>query len=58
MSDKKQTPSQPNRPALEHYRDSGIAILKRDISESNSVTISQRVPITPAPARPPERDKK
>lgn len=56
MTDEKQTPSQPSRPALEQHRE--IAILKRDISESNSVTISQRVPITPAPARPPERDKK
>lgn len=34
------------------------AALTRQINNSNTTTVSQRVPITPAPPRPPERDEK
>ncbi len=51
--EKKQQPTQ--QPFRESV-DFGEASRTRTIDNNN--TVSQRVPITPAPPRPPERDKK
>lgn len=53
---KKPAPQKP-RPISEST-DFGEATMTRQISNNNTTTVSQRVPITPAPARPPDRNNK
>lgn len=57
MNDTKKTTPQKPRPISEST-DFGEATMTRQINNSNTTTVSQRVPITPDPRRPPERDKK
>lgn len=54
-----QEKSQPSDiPALEHFRESVRDIIHNDHNDiSKSNTISERVPATPAPAKPPAKDK-
>lgn len=50
-------PDSGSKPFRESH-DYAEAPLTRQINDSGTVTVSQRVPITPDPPRPPERDKK
>lgn len=55
--DKKQSNTpQPLRESVDFGENVRIADLTR--KDGFTTTVSQRVPITPAPPRPPERDKK
>lgn len=54
--EKKPQPPVTPRPANESH-DFGEAMLKRQINNTDTTTVSFRVPITPSPTRPPDRDK-
>jgi len=57
MSDNK-TPQQPASPApLNESHDFGEAMLKSQVNDSVTATVSMRVPMPPAPTRPPDRNK-
>lgn len=55
--DKKQDTNNVNKQLNESvdFRESSLS---RQIKDSNTTTVSERVPITPAPTRPPDKDNK
>ncbi len=54
--DKKQDSNNSNKQLNESvdFRESSLS---RQIKNNDTTTVSQRVPITPTPTRPPDRDK-
>jgi hypothetical protein len=57
MADTKNKPANPQPIPLRESVDFGEAALSRNHDRA-PLSVSQRVPITPAPPRPPEKDKK
>lgn len=57
MADNEKKPANPQPKTLGESVDFGEAALNRTHDRA-PLSVSQRVPITPAPPRPPEKDKK
>lgn len=58
MADNKSKPANPQPKTLNESHDFGEAALNQRTHDRPPLSVSQRVPITPAPPRPPEKDKK
>lgn len=57
MNDTKKPQPPVNHKQLNENHDFGEAVLKRQINDNGTVTVSMRVPMTPAPTIPPDRNK-